>query len=53
MPNIFKMECKTIVCDICKERPYKKVVEVSKGVWRGVCLECEPQREVKNEQDQN
>lgn len=42
-------EVKVLVCDICKERPFKKTVEVSRGVWRGVCIECEPKKEVENE----
>jgi len=41
-----------LVCDICKERPLKKVVEVSRGRWVGVCSECEPNKEVKNDNDQ-
>lgn len=45
--NIFKMENRVIVCDICRERPYKEVVEVSRGVWKGVCEECNPKKEVK------
>jgi hypothetical protein len=48
MPNLFKMEVKTLICDICKERPLKKTIEISKGVWKGVCKECEP-KEVKDE----
>jgi hypothetical protein len=43
-------ELKTLVCDICKERPLKEVVQVSRGVWKGVCAECNPKKsEVKNE----
>ena len=50
MPNLFKMECKTIVCDICRERPYKEVVEVSKGKWLGVCGVCQAKLiEAKND----
>lgn len=51
MPQLL-WEYKTIVCDICKERPVKNTAEVSRGVWLGVCLECEPKKEVKNENDQ-
>jgi hypothetical protein len=42
-------EIKTIVCDICKERPYKTVIEVSRGIWKGVCEECNPDKGVKEE----
>ena len=48
MPKLL-WELKTIVCDICKERPYKKVVEVSKGVWKGVCQDCEPNKGIQND----
>jgi hypothetical protein len=48
MPKLL-WELKTIVCDICKERPYKKVIEITVGRWIGVCNECEPKKEVKNE----
>jgi len=51
MTNLFKMENRIIVCDICKERPFKEVVEVNKGVWQGVCEKCEPKKEVKNDQN--
>ena len=33
-------EVKELVCDNCKERPIKKVVEISKGNWKGLCVEC-------------
>lgn len=39
-------ENKVIVCDICKERPLKKVIQI-KGEFRGVCRECEPQEQEK------
>ena len=52
MANLFKMEARTIVCDICKERPYKAIIEVSRGVWQGVCEECNPKIAVKNENEQ-
>jgi len=42
-------EVKTILCDICKERPLKKTIELTRGRWIGVCQECEPKSEVKNE----
>jgi hypothetical protein len=45
-------ELKTLVCDICKKNEMKKTIKI-KGEWKGVCSECEPNKEVKNEQDQN
>jgi hypothetical protein len=48
MPNLFKMEVMTLVCDVCKERPLKTTIKI-KDRWLGVCESCEPQREVKNE----
>ena len=46
----FLWENKVIVCDICRERPYKKVVEVNKGIWQGICAICEARiRGAKNE----
>lgn len=44
MANLF-WEVKTLVCDICKERPLKKTIELTKGRWVGVCSECEPNKE--------
>ena len=38
----------TLVCDICKLRPYKTTIKIN-GEWLGVCSECEPNNEVKNE----
>lgn len=49
--NKFKMELKTIVCDICKERPIKTTLKIN-GKWTGVCSECEPKKEVEDEQNQ-
>ena len=46
MPKLL-WELQTIVCDICRERPYKKVIEITVGRWIGVCSECEPKKEVK------
>jgi len=46
MPKLL-WELKVIVCDICKERPFKKVVRIN-GEFKGVCEECEI-KEVKNE----
>ena len=37
-------EVKTLICDICKERPYKTTIRI-KGEWKGVCSECEPKKE--------
>jgi hypothetical protein len=48
MPKLL-WEYKTILCDICKERPMKKTIQVSIGVFKGVCSECEPKKEIKNE----
>jgi len=48
MPNLFKMEVKTLVCDICKERPLKTTIKIQ-DKWFGVCKECEPTKEGKNE----
>ena len=45
MTNLF-WDTKTLVCDICKERPMKKTVKI-KGEWTGVCEECEPKEEKK------
>lgn len=39
-------EIKTLVCDICKERPLKKTI-IIKGKWKGVCDECEPKKDEK------
>ena len=39
-------ENKVIMCDICRERPMKSVVKI-KGVWKGVCCECEPKEKEK------
>jgi len=33
-------EVKTLICDICKERPMITTIEVSRGNWKGVCAEC-------------
>lgn len=44
-------EVKTIVCDICKERPIKKTIEIERGHWIGVCSECEPKKE-KEQKDE-
>ena len=48
MDNLFKMEIKTLICDICKERPLKTVIKI-RGEWKGVCNECEPKKESKND----
>jgi hypothetical protein len=48
MTNLFKIEFKILKCDICKERPVKDTIKV-KGEWLGLCLECMPKKEVKNE----
>lgn len=43
-------ENKVILCDICKERPYKTTIELTRGNWVGVCNECNPkEKEVKDE----
>lgn len=34
-------EHKEIVCDVCRERPVKKTIEISRGHWIGICVECE------------
>ena len=47
MPNLFKMEIMTLTCDICKERPLKTTIKIGNR-WVGVCNECEPTKEVKN-----
>jgi hypothetical protein len=47
MTNLF-WEYKTIVCDICKERPMKTMIQVSPGVWKGVCEECNIKKEDKS-----
>lgn len=49
MPKLL-WELKTILCDICKERPYKTTTKI-KGEWLGVCSECNPNKEVKNDQN--
>lgn len=43
-------ENKVIVCDICRERPLKKVIQI-RGEFKGVCVECEEVevKEVKND----
>jgi len=41
-------ENKILVCDICKERPMKKTIQVAIGRWLGVCEECEIKKEKKN-----
>lgn len=41
-------ETMVIICDICKERPLKTTIKV-KGVWVGVCSECEPKKEIKDD----
>lgn len=46
MANVF-WETKTVVCDICKERPMKKTVEINRGEYKGVCDECDPTKEDK------
>lgn len=38
-------ENKIIVCDICKERPMKKIIQVRIGQWLGVCEKCEKKEE--------
>lgn len=53
MPNLF-WEVKTLVCDVCRERPMVKVIQVSVGNWKGLCRECIPkgvedEKEVKND----
>jgi hypothetical protein len=48
MPNLFKMEVMTLVCDVCKERPLKTIIKIN-GEWKGICNECEPKSEVKDE----
>ncbi len=45
MPQLL-WENKVLMCDICKERPIIKTAEVSRGVWKGICRECEPRKEV-------
>jgi hypothetical protein len=49
---ILLWENKVITCDICRERPLKKTIELTRGRWVGVCQECEPKKEVKNDNDQ-
>ena len=45
-------ELKTILCDICKERPMKKVIQIGKE-FKGVCIECEIKKdEVKNKKNE-
>ena len=34
----------TILCDICKKRPYITTIEY-KGIWLGVCKECKKKLE--------
>jgi hypothetical protein len=48
MAKIYE-ENKILLCDICKERPFKETIQISRGVWRGVCIECKPKGEVKND----
>ena len=47
MPKLL-WEVKTLMCDICRERLLKRTVEVSKGVWRGVCAECDLNKDKEN-----
>ena len=46
MPKLL-WENKVLICDICKERPIKKTIELKRGHWVGICSECEPKREEK------
>jgi len=48
MPNLL-WELKTLVCDICKERPIIDTIKIN-GEYKGVCKECKPNKEVKNDQ---
>jgi len=41
-------ELKTLVYDICKERPLTETIKIN-GEYKGVCSECKPNKEVKNE----
>lgn len=34
------LEIMTVLCDVCKERPIKKVQKI-KGEYKAVCSECE------------
>jgi hypothetical protein len=48
--NNLLWENKILLCDICQERPMIKNIEISRGEWRGVCVECKPQGEgLKNQ----
>lgn len=49
MANLFKIEFMVLKCDICKERPIVDTIKVSPGVWKGVCNECKPGKEDKND----
>jgi len=41
-------EVKILLCDICKERPLTETIKIN-GEYKGVCSECKPNKEVKNE----
>ena len=40
-------ELKIILCDICKERPIKKVIQIGRE-FKGVCIECEIKKDKEN-----
>ena len=49
MPKLL-WEVKTLVCDICRENEVKTTIQVSRGVWKGVCAVCEAKLiEAKND----
>jgi hypothetical protein len=48
MTNLF-WEVKVLLCDICKERPLKKTIEIERGHWIGICQECEPKKNNKDD----
>lgn len=37
----------TILCDVCKKRPYITTIEY-KGIWLGICKECK--KKLENEE---
>ena len=43
---------KTIICDLCKQGEVTKTIELTRGHWVGVCSNCEPKKEGKNDNDQ-
>jgi hypothetical protein len=44
------IEFKTLLCDICKERPMKKQEERNR-YWIGVCEECSKEKSNSNQKN--